>query len=215
SLLDQQLFHVKSLNNSGNIFTDKLLILTLALNFGLKVPKTIVTSVKSDLFSFFKIQDRIITKPINSGKLVNEKMEFWAPAKEVKVGLLPNEFLPSLFQEYIDKALDIRVFILGAKVYSTAIFSQNSELTEVDFRTNTEGQINKIVPFKLPIKITKLLLKLMKSLKLTSGVVDLLYKDNEFIFLEINPSGQFSDISNSCNFYLEKEIAKFLCQEIN
>lgn len=53
--------------------------------------------------------------------------------------------------------------------------------------------------------------KFMNKIGLKTGSIDvILTPENEFYFLEINPTGQFGWVSQNCNFYLEKEIAKFL-----
>lgn len=51
----------------------------------------------------------------------------------------------------------------------------------------------------------------MHSIKLNCGSVDMvLTKDNQYIFLEVNPIGQFSQVSIPANYLIEKEIAKYL-----
>jgi hypothetical protein len=43
------------------------------------------------------------------------------------------------------------------------------------------------------------------------GSLDLIYSiDNEFVFLEVNPVGQFGMVSKPCNYNLEKILAKEL-----
>lgn len=48
----------------------------------------------------------------------------------------------------------------------------------------------------------------MRIISLETGSIDLiLTKDGLFIFLEVNPVGQFGMTSYPCNYYLEKLIA--------
>ena len=55
----------------------------------------------------------------------------------------------------------------------------------------------------------------MKKIGLNSGSIDMIVTpSNDFVFLEVNPVGMFWQVSYPCNFYIEREIAKFLC-EIN
>jgi hypothetical protein len=43
--------------------------------------------------------------------------------------------------------------------------------------------------------------------------VDLIYTpDGEYVFLEVNPMGQFHWLSENCNYYLEEFIANQLAQ---
>jgi D-alanine-D-alanine ligase-like ATP-grasp enzyme len=48
----------------------------------------------------------------------------------------------------------------------------------------------------------------MQKLKLNTGSIDMIYtNDSKFIFLEVNPVGQFGMVSKPCNYNLEKKIA--------
>ena len=48
----------------------------------------------------------------------------------------------------------------------------------------------------------------MKLLNLNSGSLDLIRAaDGKYVFLEINPVGQFGMVSYPCNYNIEKEIA--------
>ena len=51
----------------------------------------------------------------------------------------------------------------------------------------------------------------MKRLDYQVGLIDLIKGiDNNYYFLEVNPSGQYSDMSEYCNLYLEKKVATYL-----
>ncbi len=91
------------------------------------------------------------------------------------------------------------------------IFSQNNSKTKEDFRNYDQNLPNRNVPIKLPLDIEGKLKKLMKKLNLNSGSIDLIYTiDNKYVFLEVNPVGQFGMVSFPCNYNLEKKIAEFL-----
>ena len=51
----------------------------------------------------------------------------------------------------------------------------------------------------------------MKYVNLNTGSIDMIVtKENEYIFLEVNPVGQFGMVSQPCNYYLEKKITEYL-----
>ena len=51
----------------------------------------------------------------------------------------------------------------------------------------------------------------MQKLDMNSGSIDMVVtKDKRYVFLEVNPIGQFKQVSYPCNYYLEKEVAKYL-----
>jgi len=92
-----------------------------------------------------------------------------------------------------------------------AIFSQNNPKTSIDFRHYDRELPNRSIPFKLPVDIKDKLIMLVKILNVNSGSIDLVVtQEGKYIFLEVNPIGQFGMVSLPCNYYLEKKIANFL-----
>jgi glutathione synthase/RimK-type ligase-like ATP-grasp enzyme len=124
---------------------------------------------------------------------------------------LPLNFHPTLFQEYIEKVFEIRSFYLNGLFYSSAIMSQNDRQTQIDFRNYNHTKPNRTPPYKLPNELENKLQKLMFDLNLNSGSIDLLVdKYGNYVFLEVNPIGQFAQVSKPCNYYLEEMIANSL-----
>ena len=129
---------------------------------------------------------------------------------------LPEKFFPSLFQEEIIKEYELRSFYLDGRFYSMAIFSQNNKKTKVDFRNYDLKHPNRTVPYKLCEIVQERLKKTFTELKLKTGSADLIKgKDGEYYFLEINPVGQFTQVSMPCNYQLEKKIAEFIIERVN
>jgi glutathione synthase/RimK-type ligase-like ATP-grasp enzyme len=124
---------------------------------------------------------------------------------------MPDYFQTTFFQKEIVKKFEIRIFYLNNKLYSEAIFSQNDEQTKIDFRHYNLNKPNRTVPFELPNDVTNSLLNLLNKIKLNCASIDMIYSTNkQYYFLEINPLGQFWQVSYPCNYYLENEIAKYL-----
>lgn len=198
----------------------KMKQLEIAQSVGLTIPCTIITNNKIDLESFVKensIQDLII-KPIKDGTLIgSEKGCYVIYTSKVTKELeeIPDSFFPSLFQEAIPKVIEIRVFFYKGECYSMAIFSSRDEKTSVDFRNYNFEKPNRYVPYKLPKTVENKVQKFMNCLDMISGSLDiLLNKDNnEYVFLEVNPVGQFSMVSFPCNYYLERVVANSLISE--
>mgnify|MGYP000874440113 CR=1 FL=1 len=96
-----------------------------------------------------------------------------------------------------------------------AIFSQNNPKTQIDFRNYDYDKPNRLNPFKIPIEISNKIIKLMKKLKIICGSIDMIYTPKgEYVFLEVNPIGQFQWLSQNCNYYIEREIANHLIGKI-
>ncbi|REH56137.1 ATP-GRASP peptide maturase of grasp-with-spasm system [Tenacibaculum gallaicum] len=200
-----------SINNYNFKKVNKLIVLTIAKQLGLCIPKTTITNQKSVLEE--ELKDKLlITKPINDPiSLYGDT--YWFPTYTTsitaeKASLFDDSFGISLFQENIKKTLEIRSYFLDGEFYSMAIFSQLDEQTKTDFRCYNNQKPNRTIPFNLPLDIETKLKTLAEKLNLASCSFDLIYTPcKQYVFLEVNPIGQFGMVSYPCNYYLEEKIA--------
>ncbi len=214
----EELIHLKArakkhigsyIDNSIN----KLDVLQKAVNVGLKVPKTIVTCRRAAALDFCESNhNNIITKAISDRFQIDlPGMSYYANTillTKEKINDFQETFSPTLFQECLKKKYELRIFYLDGACYSSVIFSQNDVKTSVDFRNYNHEKPNRVCPFILPVEIGLKITELMTSLRFSSGSIDIVVDiNNEFIFLEVNPVGQFKQVSSPCNYYLEKIIA--------
>ncbi len=205
-------------NDFVNSANEKFRQMILAKKMGIQVPDSLITNSKLELKGFIEKYGKVITKGINNiGSFNPNDSEMYSTFTSVlgnnDLGYIPDSFFPSLFQEKIDKEIELRVFYFKRKFYSMAIFSQLDKQTEVDFRKYNVAIPNRNVPFKLPEEIESKLTKLMTEMEYDTGSIDLILTPaHEFIFLEVNPSGQFGMVSYPCNYHLEEMIADYLLQ---
>lgn len=219
AVLNYYKIHLKkypSLGSFESFSPNKLAVLEEASVAGLTIPKTLITTQKEILERFFMEANRkVIIKAIHeniSGVDGNISYHNYTElVKKSNIESYPDNFFPTCFQEMISKKFEIRTFILGETTYSMAIFSQNDEQTKTDYRNYNYRRPNRNVPFQLPKSIEKKILLLMKKMNFDTGSVDFIYsEEKEFVFLEINPIGQYGMVSSPCNYYLDKKIANYL-----
>jgi len=206
----------KIVSSIHQVGTNKLYNLSLAKKNGFNVPSYIVTTEKAELLRFTKkCKDGVITKAMDRSFYCHgEKSSlvlFTSLVTESVLKQTNSHFPLSFFQEYIVKDFEIRSFIFYGSIYSMAIFSQRDDRTKIDFRHYNFKEPNRMVPFKLPLNIESKILTFMSDLRLDTGSIDLIRTiDGDYVFLEINPVGQFSVVSETCNYDLEKKIAEYL-----
>ena len=208
---------------NGMSRTNKVNNLGVAKSIGLMTPKTILTGNKKSLINFFnECPQGIITKSIDvnfyakevDSNTVHSYSQYTSEVTSLDLKKIQNEFTLTKFQEKLSKVYEIRTFFLNGKTYSQAIFTQLSEKTKIDSRAYDKAKMNRVMPFKLPDYLNKKVLELMSKLNLSTGSLDFVRVENgDFVFLEVNPVGQFGYLSISCNYPLEKEIALELCKE--
>ncbi len=204
----------KSINNAQGGTINKLHALSKASEAGLEVPRTLITSKKAELIEFYKANKEIITKPIHESPIINSLPRFSIYTDTVTkdvIDKLSDNFFMSLFQTKLNKKFELRIFYLHGMFYSMAIFSQSDDQTSVDFRRYKGSKPNRNTLFSLPKDIEYKLNEFMKKVDLNCGSIDMVVtKDMEYVFLEVNPVGQFNMVSNPCNYNIEKEIANYL-----
>jgi len=195
---------------------NKFLDLLMAKKVGLKIPKTVLSGSKKYIKKNYESLKRaLITKniryPIN---ITTENIRIGDPGTVVigskDINVWKENFLPAKFQEKLEKLYELRIFFIKDKLFSMAIFSQKDEQTRVDFRNYNMSSPNRMIPYVLPLEIEDKIKQFIVNSELDSGSIDIVVTPNdEFIFLEVNPAGQFGFVSFSCNYYLEKHIAEF------
>lgn len=211
----------KTLNILGNpnvYQNNRIITQCLASEIGFDIPPFIVTTEKKDLENFVTIHKKVVVKGVQEGITLHDGESYYSDRTTIleKCDLIKfsANFGFTHFQKYIEKEYEVRTFLLKDKFYSMAIFSQSRELTKVDYRNYDDEWPTKTVPYKLPIHIEVKLEKLFSSLYLDNGSVDLIKSiDGKYYFLEINPVGQYDNVSKLCNYYLDKQIAKILINE--
>lgn len=182
----------------------------LAKEIGFRIPEGMITNEYIEFCRFAEGRETII-KPIKSGQIDDKntpkivytsKLKDIPEKEEVEYGV-------SYLQENIRKKYDIRVTVVGKIVFATRIDSQGSDVTETDWR---RGEI--VLPhsrIKLPGDILGKCLKMMQCLNLNYGAIDLIEdKNGEYVFLEINPNGQWAWIEKQTGYDISGEIARHL-----
>lgn len=100
---------------------------------------------------------------------------------------------PNMFQPYVDKALELRCVVIGDRIFCASIDSQSSAITRQDWRAGDwRGADLRQAVFELPEDIQAAIRRLMASFDINFASIDMiLTPDGEFVFLELNPNGQW------------------------
>ncbi|WP_312752052.1 hypothetical protein [Epilithonimonas hominis] len=206
--------NVKWLTNPFFANENKLLQMKAAQRNGLTIPETYILTSKKEIINLLKNKQEYITKPFENcmhlmfrGKSIGMK----TTVINSYIKDIPNEFPPSLIQKRIDKKYELRIFFLMGKFFTAKICDE--DLSEVDHRINMIYLKGRFENFNLPTEIEYKLCKVLQEIGLNCASIDMIIDSNdEYFFLEINPTGQFTYHSYYNNTYLEKEVALALKQ---
>lgn len=192
---------------------NKIYQLILAKNIGFNTPETVISNNFSTIEKIVeKYQYNNIIKSIKNGYIDDNKVIF---TSLIDGNVIKNQIsmFPNFIQNNIEKFCDIRCTIIGNDIFSAEILSQNEIGSKIDWRRSKNILEHK--KHKLPIDIELKCLELTKKLKLNYSAIDLvLDKNGKYIFLEINPNGQWAWIENILKFPISKRIVDILtnCQ---
>jgi hypothetical protein len=195
----------------------KLHQLKSAAEQGFRISPTLLTNDPAVAKNFYQSQNKeVIYKTLRRGRLVRENttsLIYTSPISTQAEFLDQVVYAPSLLQRLVVKQIEIRVTVIGLKVFAVAIHSQEDENSRNDWR---RGDITRLrhEPHKLPTVIEAQCLSLVHSFGLAFGAIDLiLTPEGEYIFLEINPNGQWAWIQQLCpEIPLRETLADLLMQ---
>lgn len=194
---------------------NKLLQLKTAQRIGFRIPNTLVTNSKADLKNFYEANTRdIVIKPLSQTRIFDEE-----EASLIFTNLFPPNIMeqieqfdltPCIFQKNIRKEYEVRATVVSEKVFAAAVHSQTDEETKVDWRRKKL----EFVEMTLPAEVEDLCVRLTKELNLGFGAIDLIVTpDGEYVFLEINPNGQWVWIENQTGQEISEAIIEYLTDE--
>lgn len=182
--------------------------LQVAQQLGLKIPRTFITNDPEAASKFIHSNDPAPT----IYKAFSATQEDWRETRVLRKGeiaLLQNvQHAPVIFQEYIHAQYDLRITVVGEEIFAAAIYSQESSY-RIDFRMDVAN--TRIEPVELPVEVANQLRTLMRTLGLQYGAIDMrLTPDGEYVFLEINPAGQWLFIEQRTRQPITATLAKLL-----
>ena len=159
--------------------------LFLAHRCGLKTPETIVGNSVLNLK-----RGRAVVKSLDTALLREGSDSLFTYSTYTD---LPSEeesqSSPFVIQEYISGKVDVRVTIIGEALSAVRILS-NGEPVGGDWRTFPKDSL-KYVDATLPEPIAGACKELTRRLGLAFAAIDLLERDGDYYFIEVNPTGEW------------------------
>lgn len=192
---------------------NKLIQLKYAEEIGFGVPPTLISNnfdtiskfvrsghVKEYIFKTFTPymapSGMITYTTIINGQLIEEKKD------SIKA-------VPGIFQEFKEKLFELRVTVVGDDIFSARINSRHSAETAVDWRRDVFADIYSAHTLDQDVKSR--LLALHKKFGLFYGAYDLIVDEEEnYFFMEVNPSGQWMWLEQTLGFPISEHIADAL-----
>ena len=189
--------------------------LALASALGFEIPSTLITTEPADFLGFHRAHDgSVVSKP--AGPAFNRHFapeigrytELVSPRDVAYADSVRHA--PTIFQAYVCKRIELRVTVVGERVFAAEIHSQTARRTRHDWRRYDLAHTPHR-PHALPPEIARRCVLLVQRLGLAYGAIDLILTPaGRYVFLEINPNGQFLWIEQLTSLAISDAIADWL-----
>jgi len=192
--------------------------LHMAKRCGMRVPKTVATNSPSLVRRFFDDCDgRIIYKTLHAPVIQPfDGPELWGvPTTIIEKHHLERIDLVrptgGIFQEYIEKAYEVRVTIIGNALFASKIDSQADPRGRTDWRDAVANQLVSVSTYSLPPVVANQCLSIVENFDLAFGAIDLICSPTgEYIFLELNCNGQWLWVEDETGQPLSEAMVRLL-----
>jgi hypothetical protein len=174
----------------------KPLQLKIASSLGFELPPTLVTTSPEDVREFYcRHNGNVISKLSGIAFADSLGNTFWRYSEVVSKRDIAYagsvRFCPVIFQAYVPKRVELRITVVGQQVFAAAIHSQESNHTRHDWRRYDSHQTQYSI-HRLPEELVERCVRLTQQFGLSYGAIDMiLTPDGRYVFLEINPCGQY------------------------
>ena len=217
-------YYLKDIFSIGNIVfdrvsTSKMLQLKIAKELGMNVPDTCFSNCKENIVRFAEKYEYVVLKSIeNDNVWLGNEYEYVFYAQKIKSSVFADSqeemFSQSInfVQNYIEKQFELRITVVGTEIFACKIDSQilDDNKGKIDWRQGYNYGL-KHEPFELPQSIKTFCIKYLNKMNLNFGCFDMIVTpQNEYVFLECNPNGQWLWIEHTTGMKISEAIAEVL-----
>jgi len=192
----------------------KVLQISTASRCGLSVPRTLITSNPSDVRSFFDAHNgQIVHKSLINPfvRVGNREALFLYTSglgEETMDALDTLLVHPALFQARLAPTREHRVTVVGNRAFAAQMSARPEGA--LDWRRDLINGVT-FEPADLPTVVIDAVLKTVADMGLTFAAVDLIETDDDYYFLEANPSGAYAWLERSVGLAITATIVDELC----
>jgi glutathione synthase/RimK-type ligase-like ATP-grasp enzyme len=193
--------------------------LKAAAALGFELPPTLFTNSPEEFLEFYRQHNGNIVSKLPSVTFQRFGGSTFARYTQVvskrDVGYATAlRFCPVIFQAYVPKLFELRITVVGKQVFAAEIHSQQANHTRHDWR-RYDNYKTPHLPHQLPCSMEQRCVHLVEQLGLCYGAIDMVVTpDGRYVFLEINPNGQYLWIEETTGLPISDAICDLLMSGI-
>lgn len=190
---------------------NKICQLTEAHKIGFSIPDSLATNNSSKIVEKFSSHEKIICKSIDTLMFEENENEAFCYSKPISLKTIDVSSInkiPAFYQHYLSPKIDYRVTVVDNDIFAVQIIN-NGKGVEGDWRLLKDSVL--FVEDSLPKLIKEKCISITRNLGLKFGAIDLAYHNDQFYFIEINPTGEWGWLVEAANQPIHISIVKLLC----
>jgi glutathione synthase/RimK-type ligase-like ATP-grasp enzyme len=193
----------------------KAVQLKVAAALGFELPPTLLTNSPEDFLEFYRCHNGNIVSKLGGSSIFYHTGHHMGRYTEIvskrDVGYAQAlRYCPVIFQAYVPKRVELRITVVGRKVFPAEIRSQETNHTRHDWRRYDHNK-TPYWPHDLPQEVGERCVHLVECLGLCYGAIDMiLTPEGRYVFLEINANGQYLWIEHATGFPISAAICDLL-----
>lgn len=178
---------------------------------GVSTPRTLITNRATDARRFFdSCGGNVIYKALSPALVFSSESPGYIYTTPVERSDLEDErriqLTACMFQERVDKECELRITVIGEHVFTARI---DADAPVLDWRLHYDEVRHS--PFELPESLCEKLKLLVRGMGLHFAAIDMiLTHDGRYVFLELNPGGQWMWIQHETGLPLVAAMADLL-----
>jgi hypothetical protein len=191
--------------------------LKVAGELGFDLPPTLITNSPDELIEFYRSNHGdIVCKLAGFAMQKALGQTFIRYTEAVSTRDIAHaqsiEHCPMIFQARVPKQVELRITVVGRRVFAAEIHSQTSNHTRLDWRRYDDYTTPYSV-HALPSAIEHRCRELVDRLGLRYGAIDMIRTpDGRYVFIEINPNGQYLWIERETGLPISDAICDVLME---
>lgn len=189
---------------------NKIVQLNAANKIGFRIPKTIITNAINSISENYADYRMLVIKGLDTVHIKKADSDIFGYTTIVNKNEFEDSVIstaPIIAQEFLEQKLDLRVTVVSDELFCAAV-KNFGKFVYGDWRLHKDTVT--FEDFSLPTSVKKHCIELTKSLGLNFGAIDLALQDNEYYFLEINPTGEWGWLVDKVGFPIDESIFRFL-----
>lgn len=218
-------YYLKDIPSIGSITGDrpassKMLQYRIAHQVGFSLPESRYSNSRRAIIGLAEKFPYLLLKPIESNDVWDENnmQDYVFYSQKVpseSLSDVPDEAFTqtvTFAQNYVEKDFELRVTVVGKKVFACRIDSQDltDDTGKIDWRQGYEHGMGQTA-FNLPEDIADKCREYLLCLGLNFGCFDFIVTPSgKFVFLECNPNGQWLWVEDATGLKISEAIADFL-----